>query len=245
MRWQLVTGGSTAGASPMSWHLCSEGGDVRVSVRRHRGAKRMVLRIRPAVGDALLTLPHRASLAEGAEFVQERGDWLFEQFRDLPPATQFADDAIIPILDIPHRVRHDPTHRGTAVIEDGEVRVAGRLEFLPRRLTDCLKTRAKQEITPRAHELAARVDRAIGRISVRDTRSRWGSCAANGNLSFCWRLIMTPEWVLQYVVAHEVAHLVAANHSSAFWDVVDSLDVDARGARCWLNENSARLHRIG
>ncbi len=129
--------------------------------------------------------------------------------------------------------------------EDGEILVSGRAEHLPRRVRDWIKKEAKQAIVPRAETYARRLGRNFARITVRDTKSRWGSCAVSGNLSFSWRLIMTPEWVLDYVIAHEVAHLAHMNHGPSFWRTVAGLDVDADRSRAWLNQESARLHRIG
>jgi len=98
---------------------------------------------------------------------------------------------------------------------------------------------------PRAEAYARQVERKLGRITLRDTRSRWGSCAANGNLSFSWRLVLAPVEVLDYVVAHEVAHLVHHNHSPAYWAVVRELVPEADGLRRWLKTNGPRLHLYG
>ena len=93
--------------------------------------------------------------------------------------------------------------------------------------------------------LAARIGKPITHITVRDTSSRWGSCSSAGNLSFSWRLVMAPDWIMDYVVAHEVAHLRHANHGPDFWGLVDDLGVNAKQARRWLNTNAQRLQRTG
>jgi predicted metal-dependent hydrolase len=93
--------------------------------------------------------------------------------------------------------------------------------------------------------MAERLGRTITGLSVRDTRSRWGSCTPDGKLSFCWRLILTPDWVLDYVVAHEVAHLAHLNHGPKFWHTVKSLGVKPEQARAWLDVHAERLQRIG
>jgi hypothetical protein len=97
----------------------------------------------------------------------------------------------------------------------------------------------------RARRLAAQLDRKVARITVRDTTTRWGSCSATGNLAFSWRLIMAPEAVLHYVVAHEVAHLVEMNHGPRFWKLVERLVPHVGRQRAWLNCNRAWLLRIG
>ena len=227
------------------WTLMGDGLRIPVRLRRHPRARRISLRLSPETAEAALTLPRAASRADGAAFVHERADWLAARWRGLPPAVPFAAGAPIPLLDMPHAIRHDPGHRGAPAVANREIRIGGRLEHLPRRMRDWLAGRARDEITPRAHALADRLERRVARVTVRDTRSRWGSCSPAGNLSFCWRLVMAPEWVLQYVVAHEVAHLVEANHAKAFWAVVDRLDVDAPAARAWLRANGDRLRGLG
>jgi predicted metal-dependent hydrolase len=104
---------------------------------------------------------------------------------------------------------------------------------------------AKRELSARAEAMAALVERKVKRVTVRDTVSRWGSCARGGNLSFSWRLIFAPGAVIDYVVAHEVAHLVEMNHSKRFWRIVEQLHPDAKTERLWLNHNRLRLMRIG
>ena len=95
------------------------------------------------------------------------------------------------------------------------------------------------------YDMAASVDRRVSRVTVRDTRSRWGSCSSQGSLNFSWRLIFAPEWVLDYVVAHEVGHLVHMDHSPRFWAVVDRLVDSKESARKWLHRHGAGLYRYG
>ena len=112
-------------------------------------------------------------------------------------------------------------------------------------MRDWLREQARSEIATRVQEKACLLERAPGRITVRDTRSRWGSCSHDGNLSFCWRLVMAPMMVLDYVVAHEVAHLRWTHHGPRFWATVATLTANAGAARCWLDDHGERLHRYG
>ncbi len=112
-------------------------------------------------------------------------------------------------------------------------------------LIGVLATGAKAEITDLALSKAKQLDKKIGRITIRDQRSRWGSCSSAGNLSFSWRLMLAPATILDYVVGHEVAHLVEMNHSQEFWHVVDLVVENPKKSRRWLKENGASLHRIG
>jgi predicted metal-dependent hydrolase len=221
------------------------GRDVPVRIRRNKRARRIILRVDSNTDGAVVTLPSRASEMEALLLVQEKSDWLLARLNDLPAKISFQDGAHIPLLGQNYVLRHDPDLKGVAQKEDNIIRLGGRPEHFARRLTDWLKKQAKAEIQTRTSEFAGQIDCKFGRITVRDTRSRWGSCSPNGNLSFCWRLILTPDWVLSYVVAHEVSHLRHMDHSPAFWQTVDSLGVQVEEARRWLNDNAEQLQRYG
>jgi predicted metal-dependent hydrolase len=116
---------------------------------------------------------------------------------------------------------------------------------LPRRVRDHLVALAKRDFADRARALAARLGKSVTRVGVRDPKSRWGSCSSRGALSFSWRLIFAPEPVIDYVVAHEVAHLVEMNHSPRFWRVVASLVPDSAAPRAWLKRHRMELMAYG
>lgn len=219
------------------------GRSVQVAVKRSALARRISLRIDPARG-AVLMLPVKARLAEGERFLLAHRVWLAERLARLPGPVALGDGASVPLLGVPHPVRHVPGARRGVWVEGGEILVSGLPEHVGRRTADFLKSEAKRLITPRAQDMAARLGRKTGRITVKDTRSRWGSCSSAGDLAFSWRLVLAPEQILDYVVAHEVAHLVQMNHSPAFWAVVESLVGDHRPARRWLKVNGAGLHRF-
>jgi hypothetical protein len=223
------------------------GGAVPVRVNMHPRARRMALRIDPQ-GEAVdLVLPPRSSLPRALEFFEANRRWLERRLAALPPRTAFADGATIPLLGTPHRIRHVPTSlgRGAVWVEGGEVRVTGDKAHLPRRVRDHLREEARRELTARARRIAETIERKVVRVGVRDTRTRWGSCSAVGNLCFSWRLIFAPEEVMDYVVAHEVAHLVHMNHGKRFWRLVERLCPGSERQRLWLNRNRAQLLRIG
>lgn len=216
---------------------------IQVAVKRSALARRISLRIDPARG-AVLMLPVKARLAEGERFLLAHRVWLAERLARLPGPVALGEGATVPLLGVPHPVRHVPGARRGVWVEDGEILVSGLPEHVGRRTADFLKSEAKRLIAPRAQDMAARLGRKPGRITVKDTRSRWGSCSSAGDLAFSWRLVLAPEQILDYVVAHEVAHLVQMNHSPAFWAVVESLVGDHRPARRWLKINGAGLHRF-
>lgn len=221
------------------------GRDVPVRVRRNARAKRLILRL-DAGGDGLvLTLPRGTAVEEGLALIRREERWVERRLGKLKPRVPFADGVEVPYLGAPHPIRHAPERRGTVWIEDGTIRVAGRPEHLPRRVGDWFRREAKDRIEPLARDLASSLGHRVGRVTVRDTRSRWGSCAATGNLNFSFRLVMAPEHVLAYVVAHEVAHLAEHNHSDQFWAVVERLDPAYETARAWLGAYGEDLHRYG
>jgi hypothetical protein len=222
-------------------------GKVPMRVRVSRRARRLALRI-DAQGDAVeLVLPPRTPLPRALHFLKSNRDWLEARLAALPPRIEFEDGSKVPVLGVPHRIRHVSRSRDTRPvwIEGREIRVTGEEAHVARRVRDFLKERARDELGRRARKLAQQLDRKIGRITVRDTTTRWGSCSTSANLAFSWRLVMAPEAVLHYVVAHEVAHLAEMNHGPRFWKLVDRLVPNVERQRDWLNNNRAWLLRIG
>jgi predicted metal-dependent hydrolase len=222
--------------------------EVPLRVRESARARRITLRIDAAAESIELVLPKRVSLAAGLRFLDSRREWVAASLAEMPTRIAFADGAIVPVLGTPHLIRHlgerNPGIK-TVAIEAGEIRVVGAAPHVARRVRDHLIALARLEVSRRARALAARIDRRVTRISVRDTTSRWGSCSSSGALAFSWRLILAPEAVLDYVVAHEVAHLAEMNHGPRFWRLVETLAPAAARQRGWLRRNRARLLRYG
>lgn len=221
------------------------GEDVTLSVRRSGRARRILLRIDRNARSAELVLPSGASLAEGRKFAESKSLWLRNRLATVPQGKPFAPGSMIPILGEDHELRHTPDRRSGVVQEDGALLVSGEIDFFSRRVTDWLRREAKRRIVELVHEKAARIGRKVRRITVRDQQSRWGSCSSEGNLNFSWRLIFTPPEVLDYVVAHEVAHLQEMNHGPAFWGLVDSLTDHTAHGRSWLRNYGPNLHAYG
>lgn len=215
---------------------------IRVSPR----ARRVGLRIDAARRRVELVLPGDVPPEFGLRFLRDKRAWITARLDALPHPVPFAEGAVVPVLGVPHRIRRsfDPGAAPVA-IADGEIRVRGEPDHAPRRVRNHLVALAHNELTVRARPLAERLGRKIMRVSVRDTKSRWGSCSSSGNLSFCWRLIFAPEDVVHYVVAHEVAHLVEMNHGPRFWRIVDTLAPGHAQQRRWLDRHRAELLAYG
>lgn len=218
---------------------------IPLRLRRSARARRLALRLDGHGDDVVLVLPRGVTVAVGLRFAEDNAVWLANRLAALPPRVPFVDGARVPLMGEIHVIRHRPDARGTVWRADGVLHVAGGAEHLARRLRDWLKGEARRALASRARSKAATLGRSVARVSVRDTRSRWGSCSAKGNLNFCWRLILAPEPVLDYVVAHEVAHLAEMNHGPGFWRQVARLTAEVDGPRRWLARNGARLHRYG
>ncbi|MBV9687985.1 MAG: M48 family metallopeptidase [Alphaproteobacteria bacterium] len=215
---------------------------IRVSTR----ARRIALRVDAAERKVELVLPSGVPTSDGLRFAAAKQGWIAARLAALPSPAPFREGAIVPVFGSPHPVRRENDAAAPAVtIRDGEIRVRGEPEHVARRVRDHLVGMARREFTRRARSLAARIGRKVARVAVRDTKSRWGSCSGRGNLAFSWRLIFAPEWVIDYVVAHEVAHLVEMNHGVRFWRVVESLSPNTAAARAWLKTHRNRLLSYG
>jgi len=225
--------------------LTLPGGQALVAWRRSPRARRVSLRIDPREGSVVVTLPTRASRGAGMALLIDHADWVSDRLAALPDALPFADGVEVPLCAVPHRIRHRPDARGGAWVEEGEIHVTGRLEFLPRRVRDLLRAEAHRRLTQLTAEKAAQVGRPVKRVTVKDTSSRWGSCAPDGAIAFSWRLVMAPEFVQDYVAGHEAAHLRHMNHGKRFWALVDKLTAHRTEAIAWLHENGSALLRIG
>lgn len=220
--------------------------DRPLSAHVNRRARRMALKVDPAGGEVVVTLPPGVSRRTAEAFLDRNIDWVRARLAALPPAVPFADGAVLPLFGRPLTLCHRPG-RGAVRLdaEAGLLLAGGEADHLPRRVTDWLRAQARRELGALVRGHAARIGRKVARVTVRDTRSRWGSCAADGAISFSWRLALAPRWVADYVAAHEAAHLVHADHSPAFWALCRRLHDQVGPARAWLKANGAALHRYG
>lgn len=221
------------------------GRSVPVRLRRDKRARRLILRLDSNGDGVVVTLPPGTGSPEALDLVARQETWIIDQLAALPPRVPFSDGAVIPVLGIDHRVCHRPGRGPPVEAADGEILVAGRPEHLARRLGDWLRGEARRQIETRVETLAGRLGHRAGRITLRDPRTRWASCAADGGLSFSWRLVMAPEPVLAYVVAHEMAHLAIRGHGPAFWALVGDLVDGVDEGRAWLRRHGPGLHRYG
>jgi predicted metal-dependent hydrolase len=225
--------------------LALPSGLARVEWRRSSRARRVSLRIDPTGGAVVVTLPSRATRKAGMALLMGHADWVTNRLAALPEAVAFTDGAMVPISGVPHRIRHAPAVRGAAFLLEQELHVTGAPEFLPRRVRDFLRREAQRRLGALVAAKAGLLGIVPKRVTMKDTTSRWGSCAPDKSLALSWRLVMAPPFVQDYVVAHEVSHLRHMNHGPKFWSLVDELTPHAKLAIPWLRAEGVRLLRIG
>lgn len=211
-------------------------------------AKRLTLRIDAGGRGLRVTIPPGLRQGEVDLFLDRHRHWLETKLAKLPDRPKVRPGVKMPLRGVPHLIVHDASKRGT-VMQGNEAGVPalfvhGSAEHLPRRLADFLKREAKRDIEP----LVAKHTQAVGRkakaVRFKDTSSRWGSCTSDGSLSFSWRIMMAPPTVIDYLVAHEVAHLREMNHGSKFWALCKELCPRTEEARAWLKRNGSALQAI-
>lgn len=224
----------------------ADGRSLELALRRSGRARNMLIRILEVEGRAELVLPRRVSMAEGWRFAEEKAHWIEARLRALPPRVPFEDGAVALYAGRPLVLHRLPgTGNGAALRRGGRLEVPAKPERFARAVKAWYVAEARRQLGARAHAIAEEIGRGIRRITIRDPETRWGSCSTAGHLSFSWRLMMAPDFVAEYVVAHEVAHLKAMHHGRSFWALVERLYGDPEPARRWLNNNGLALRRYG
>jgi predicted metal-dependent hydrolase len=222
-----------------------------VEVRRHPGARRLTLRVSRTRRAVIVTLPVQCDLNEAGYFLNRNIDWVRERLDSLPAPVPFCNGVFIPLRGEAHRLRFAGRCRDRAPVtrhgigEYPSLEIAGELEHAPRRLLDWLGKEARSDLDGRVAWHASNLGLTFRRIAVRDQASRWGSCSTTGVLSFSWRLILAPPDILDYVAAHEVAHLKEMNHGPRFWSLVRRTCPGMDEAKRWLQVYGMDLHRYG
>jgi predicted metal-dependent hydrolase len=225
--------------------------DAPVEVRRHPSARRMTLRVSRTRRAVIVTVPMQCNLSDADTFLNRHLDWIRERLGTLPTPVPFADGGVMPLRGQLHRIAFTGAGRGNAPVmclagvEGPTLSVAGGTEHAGRRLRTWLFDEARRDLDGRVMFHSDRLQLRAKRIAVRDQTSRWGSCSTTGVLSFSWRLVLAPPVVLDYVAAHEVAHLAEMNHGPRFWALVAATMPRMDEAKVWLTRYGMDLHRYG
>lgn len=225
----------------MSRHVIQGSPSIEVMLRRSARARRISLRVSRLNGQVTLTVPPGVPDGQALAFATEKADWLRDQLRDRPDEVVICPGAEVPVEGRLFTV--DLAKGKRMQREPGRILVPGGVDTMGAKLAAYLKAAARDRLGPACDHYATRLGRPYKRLTMRDTRSRWGSCSSGGGLMFSWRLIMAPPEVLDYVAAHEVAHLAQMNHSPAFWAEVAALYPEYEAPRLWLRQNGESLHR--
>lgn len=224
------------------------GKSVSVKVRLNPRARRLIVKVHPSTGEVAVVAPSERSVQKALDFARQEGDWIAGRLDRVPDPVYLEPGDTVLFKGNLYVLRLSPD-RGSVWIDNDAtrptIRVTGKREHAPRRVEDWLKKQARTAITRRINALAEELGVNVTRITVRDATSRWGSCSTSGAISLSWRLIMAPNSVLNYVAAHEVAHLREMNHGTRFWRIVDKLvgQDEAETAQAWLREFGSELHR--
>ncbi|NVK34196.1 MAG: M48 family metallopeptidase [Rhodobacteraceae bacterium] len=226
-----------------------QGAPLRIRLRMNARAVRYLLRLPADNSGPVMTIPNGGSAAQAKRFALQHVDWLLERLERRPEHVALMPGDYVPVRGVEHKIVMTGKLRGLVQVseQDGEpvLLVPGDEVHVPRKVVNWLKSEAKRDLVAATQKHAPSIGKKVAGLSVRDTKSRWGSCAHNGRLSFSWRLILAPPDILDYVAAHEVAHLQEMNHSERFWRVCEKLAPQTPQARKWLKDNGARLHGYG
>ncbi|MBZ0224047.1 MAG: M48 family metallopeptidase [Dokdonella sp.] len=231
--------------------LLLDGQEVEWRLVRSAAAKKLRIKVGP--DGVKVVLPEGRNSREAAAFVADNRDWVIEQLertRKLLAARrpEKRADGCIAFRGETAAVRVVRAEEWRApnkvALEDGVITITCAMDSktaAARSLENWLRKQARERIAQHITDIGKRLKRAPNRIYVMGQRTKWGNCSGLGNLSLNWRLIMAPDYVLRYIVTHEMVHLAIPDHSQQFWLTVQSLCPNADRARQWLVANGHRL----
>lgn len=213
-----------------------------VKVKKTSVAKKLVLRIDSKDHCAILSIPKYCLRKQALKFLQENEVWIINTLANLPKLSNFADGDEISVFGKIYKICHENKHKGTC-FEGDLLKVGGDKVFLHRRVKDFLKKEAVDKLAEISIKTAEKIGVKIASVTVKDTKSRWGSCSTKGNINYNWRIVLAPKKVIDYLVCHEVSHLKHPNHSTAFWNMVESLCPSYKDSRNWLKTHGKELYK--
>lgn len=225
-----------------------DGRTLPLKIKTNKRAKRITLRIDPGGRGLSLTVPVHLPEREISEFLEKYHGWILTKLAKFPKETGLKEGGTITLRGIEHLIERTGKVRGiTQASKNGPqhiLKVSGDAEHLNRRIADFFKQEARKDLERSTEYHAKILGRKYKSITLRDTRSRWGSCTSEGKLSYSWRIIMAPPFVLDYLTAHEVAHLAEMNHEPQFWQICENLCPHTQEGKKWLKKNGSLLHAI-
>ena len=215
---------------------------IDIKVIQSTSSRKLTLRIDAKNHIPVLSIPRFCSRKKAVSFVNENMDWILENLQKLPETKTFQNGEKISFLGNEVTICHCPQARRGVWLQDGHIFVSGNIEFLHRRVRDFIKAEAQKEFYMLSKKLADRIDCQLHHVFMKDTKSRWGSCSSLGNINYSWRIALAPKCVIDYLMAHEVAHLKHPDHSDEFWACVYFLYPNWVQGRSWLNKHGKELY---
>jgi len=219
-----------------------------VTVKRSKKAKRLALRLDPVERVINLVVPQKMSIEKAYFFAMEHEGWVRKTLDNLPSPIAFTNGATLPIFGdtITLDITIDEELKRTRLKQYDDVLCVNTYQSDPtNRIATHLKKIARAGLADIASDKADQIGKTISNVSVRDTKSRWGSCSSDGSISFSWRLIFAPYCAIDYVVAHEVAHMIHMDHSKQFWELCEKLSCDYSAGKRWMKKHGNELMRYG
>ncbi len=229
---------------PDDLSIIIDGESIPVKIRRNALAKRLTLRVDQSTGDVRVTLPVSARLSQAESFLQDNLIWISNQRYKLGGLAPLGHDDTLLYRGVPHILQFLDTPPRRVIAEDGQLYIGGPADQAANRLFTWLKAQTRKQVEASSALHAEKLGVSFSRIGIGDMRSRWGSCSARGTLKFNWRLILAPDAVLDYVAAHEVAHLLEMNHSDRFWAHVETCVPGYAVHRRWLKKYGGDLFNV-
>lgn len=220
----------------------SEAVGMDIKVVPSRSGRKLTLKIDEKERVPILSVPRFCSKKQAVEFVNEHLDWIVKSLNKLPEVKYFADGVSFSLLGQIVTIEHHPEARRGVWLDGNKLCVSGAAEFIHRRVKDYIKKRAQEEFYTRSHQLAGKIQCRLIGISIKDTFSRWGSCSSLKHINYSWRIALAPDFVINYLIAHEVSHLKHQNHSADFWQCVALLCPEWSRGRIWLKRYGKTLY---
>ena len=214
--------------------------DLEIFLRQNSNSRRITLRISALDGKITITGPNYLDFAELKKFAESKKTWLKSKIKSFDPPVLVSEGVKIPIEGIDTKISFSDVQKPRKV---GSILFVSKQKSVSTQVKKYLEEVCRIHLNYICKEFAERLGSEFRKITLRDTRSRWGSCSNDADLMFSWRLVMAPENILTYVAAHEVAHLKHMNHSKDFWETVEYLFGPHKKERSWLKKNGPSLHR--
>ena len=215
---------------------------IDIKVVPSRSVRRLILKIDSKERVPVLSVPRFCSRRKAINFVNEHMGWIMTELAKIPKVKKFENGDKFSLFGKSVEICHQPDARCGVLLNGEQLIVSGGEEFLHRRIKDYIKKEAQKNFYAQSQSLAKKINRKITGVSIKDTKSRWGSCSSLNHLNYNWRIALAPDYVISYLLAHEVAHLCHPDHSADFWDCVSILNPNWKVGHNWLKKHGKTLY---